>query len=88
MKPIAEALEVSRSHLILSLKQTEETKPNFKRVKSHFIFDENLALKLIEITNCRPSYGYRRAGAVLNRQLINRSFRAFEALRLSSLYAA
>ncbi len=71
MKPIAEALEVSRSHLILSLKQTEETKPNFKRIKSHFISDEKLALKLTEITNGRPSYGYRRAGAILNRQLLN-----------------
>ena len=59
MKPIAEALEVSRSHLIKSLKQNEETKPESKRAKSHVISDEKLGLRLTEITNGRPSYGYR-----------------------------
>lgn len=71
MKPIAEALEVSRSHLICSLQLNSEDKSFKSRVKNNLMTDQELVLKLKNITNGRPSYGYRRACAVLNRELIN-----------------
>jgi putative transposase len=70
MKPIAEALGVSRSHLISSFQQENNNSSRKVREQNNIISDEEIILKLRIITNGRPTYGYRRACAVLNRNLI------------------
>jgi putative transposase len=72
MKQIAEALEISRSHLIKILKEKEESAQIFlerRTPKTRLISDKKLTSALQDITRNRPTYGYRRATAVLNRRL-------------------
>lgn len=70
MKPIAEALGVSGSHLISTFQQENNNSSRKLREQNNIISDEEIILKLRIITNGRPTYGYRRACAVLNRNLI------------------
>lgn len=63
MKPIAEALEISRSHLTKSV-----NKKCMPQEKPLSLSDQQLLEDLKVIVNERPSYGYRRACAVLNRK--------------------
>ena len=70
MKPIAEALGVSGSHLISTFQQENNNSSRKLREQNNIISDEEIILKLRKITNGRPTYGYRRACAVLNRNLI------------------
>lgn len=63
MKPIAEALEISRSHLTTSVHAKSVVKQKFQPLS-----DQPLLEDLKEIVKERPSYGYRRACAVLNRK--------------------
>lgn len=71
MKPIAETLDVSRSHLTMSLNQASNTSIEKDLSKTNLLADEKLALDLKEIIKDRPSYGYRRACAVLNRKFVS-----------------
>jgi transposase InsO family protein len=65
MKRIAEALEVSRSRL-----HERATRPERTRPPRYCVTDDAWLLPLIrEIVDGRPTYGYRRACAVLNRRL-------------------
>jgi hypothetical protein len=60
MKQIAEALEISRSHLIKSLKEKEESAQIFlerRTPKTRLISDKKLTSALQDITRNRPTYG-------------------------------
>jgi putative transposase len=78
MKPIAEALEISRSHLTTSLSDNAITSKKNPVKRSLLISDRKLTKELKSIIEDRPSYGYRRACAV-----INRKFRAEKLPRIN-----
>lgn len=61
---MAKALSVSRSNLY----ERPELAPE-KRGPYTKIDDEELLPYIIEIVDSRPTYGYRRVGALLNRKL-------------------
>lgn len=71
MKPIAEALGISRSHLTMALnaESNKQAEKDFSKIDAHA--DKKLAADLREIVKERPSYGYRRACAVLNRKFVS-----------------
>lgn len=85
MKPIAEALEVSRPNLVQSLQTKEQHIPFKTRKKSHQLTEDELVLRLKTITNGRPSYGYRRACAVLNRELLQMGYKKVNHKRVYRL---
>ncbi|KAB8040840.1 DDE-type integrase/transposase/recombinase [Silvanigrella paludirubra] len=60
MKPIAEALGVSRSHLLSTFQQENNNSSRKLREQNNIISDEEIILILRIITNGRPTYGYRR----------------------------
>lgn len=65
MKTIAKTLDVSRSNLI---ERVETLRPERKAYRKP---DDSLLLPLIrELVDARPTYGYRRITALLNRQLL------------------
>ena len=65
MKRVAEALEVSRSRLIERVGSKPRTRPpRYSKAE-----DEMLLPLIREIIDERPTYGYRRTYAVLNRRL-------------------
>ena len=68
MKAISEALGVSRSHLRESLEVSSET-PKKRRGRFPELSDEDVVTRLKTLVAARPTYGYRRACAVLNRGL-------------------
>jgi putative transposase len=68
MTLISDLLEVDRGHLAMSCKQTP-TSPKKRRGKRPELSDEVVLQRLERIVAGRPSYGYRRAGAVLCREL-------------------
>ena len=63
MTAIAAALKVSRPHLATSSKR--EAKPRFKYLNPQ---DRELVERIKKEANSRPTYGYRRMTARLNRQ--------------------
>jgi putative transposase len=67
LKAISETLDVSRSHLRESLREGP-TIAKKRRGKVPEVSDTELLRRLTELVSARPSYGYRRAGAVLNRK--------------------
>lgn len=65
MKRLAETLEVSRSRLCERLVEEPRSRPaRYSKAE-----DETLLPMIREIVDKRLTYGYRRACAVLNRQL-------------------
>lgn len=64
MKVVADTLGVARSNLIQRLKGI--TKP---RQRYHKAQDLEVAPRITALVSARPTYGYRRITAVLNRQL-------------------
>ena len=64
MKAVAETLDVARSNLIERL--AGRTKP---RRRYHKAQDAAVVVLITALVGARPTYGYRRIGAVLNRQL-------------------
>lgn len=86
MKPIADALQISRSHLIRRLRV-----PKIKREKYKKSADETLLPMIRQICAKRPSYGYKRVTAILNRHLISLSQmqvnhkRVYRIMRLNGL---
>lgn len=64
MKVVAETLGVARSNLIDRLKG--KTKP---RRRYHKAQDGDLVPRIAALVTARPTYGYRRITAILNRQL-------------------
>lgn len=65
MKAVTDTLEISRSH------QYEKSKPK-KRGPYHKPDDDKYLPLIREICDKRPTYGYRRITAILNRQLRNK----------------
>ena len=63
MKPVADALGVSRSNLIEQLSAEPQTKRWRRRD------DEDLLKRIRGIVDERGSYGYRRTTRLVNRQL-------------------
>ena len=68
MKLISDTLGISRSHLRLSLCKTVGV-PRKPRGKAPAVPDADVLQLLRELVEARPSYGYRRACAVVNRKL-------------------
>lgn len=66
MKPIADVLEISRSHLVTALHTDSSSEPRTTPALS--FSDKNLLEDLRVIVGARPSYGYRRACAILNKK--------------------
>ncbi len=64
MKPIADTLGVARSNLVARTKQPVRNRGSY--VKSE---DERLLPEIRQIIDARPTYGYRRVTALLNRRL-------------------
>lgn len=64
MKVVAETLGVARSNLVDRLKG--KTKP---RRRYHKAQDAELVPRIATLVTSRPTYGYRRITAILNRQL-------------------
>lgn len=63
MKPVSQALGVSRSQL--SARLTGNTKPRTHYRKAE---DAELLVVLRSLVDARPTYGYRRIGALVNRE--------------------
>jgi transposase InsO family protein len=63
MKRVAETLRVSRSHLSTSLRTTPARPSEYEKAG-----DANVVGRIRELVRERPSYGYRRVTALLNRQ--------------------
>ena len=68
MKVICDSLDVSRSHLHESLGR-EPVVTKKRRRKLQQISDEDILQHIRALVAQRPSYGYRRACAVINRTL-------------------
>jgi len=64
MKTIAKALGVSRSNLMVRLKQTTKRAPKYDKAK-----DAELLPMFRALCDKRPTYGYRRVTAMVNRDL-------------------
>ena len=69
MKVICDSLEVSRSHLRESLRNVPVLCKK-RRGKAPVIGDEEILQRVKGLVAQRPSYGYRRACAVINRALV------------------
>lgn len=78
MKTIATTFGISRSHLVDSQADKASNRPN-KYSKSS---DEILLPKIREICHQRPSYGYRRVCALLNRTLLTQGCLAVNHKRM------
>ena len=66
MKAVSEALGVSRSHLSESLRRNPTARRRYKMGG-----DEELLARIQPLVDARPSYGYRRITALLNRSKAN-----------------
>ncbi|SCY17005.1 Transposase InsO and inactivated derivatives [Paracoccus tibetensis] len=64
MKVVAETLSVARSNLIGRLKGKTEPRRRY-----HMAQDAELVPRITTLVTARPTYGYRRITAILNRQL-------------------
>jgi putative transposase len=65
VKTIAKTLDVARSNLIERIEKTRPKRAAYRKP------DDSLVLPLIrELVDGRPTYGYRRITALLNRQLV------------------
>ncbi len=65
MKAIAETLGVSRSNLYDRLQGTRQPRRRYHKAQ-----DGALLPLILDLVAKRPTYGYRRIAAVLNRQLV------------------
>ena len=63
MKSVAEALEVSRSQLSARLSGERKPRSTYSKVG-----DADLLAPLRSLVDDRPTYGYRRIGALMNRE--------------------
>jgi len=88
MKLISEALEISRSHLSKSLANFEiapSEKISQKVERKAELSDKEVIDRVKEITKSRPTYGYRRACAILNRQLKTENYKSINHKRVYRL---
>jgi len=69
LKVICDSLDVSRSHLRESLRKKVMVAKK-RRGKTPLISDEDILQRIRALVAKRPSYGYRRAGAVVNKVLV------------------
>jgi putative transposase len=69
LKVICDSLEVSRSHLRESLRK-EPVQSKQRRAKEPLISDDEILHRIKSFVAQPPSYGYRRACAVINRALV------------------
>jgi len=65
MKTICDTLEVARSNIIEQVRQEKKARGRYNMSE-----DAELLPRIREITDGRPSYGYRRTLALLNRRLM------------------
>ncbi len=86
MKRVTETLGIARSSLVEQLKGEGRSRGSYRREG-----DDNLTAEIRAITDERPTYGYRRVAALLNRArratgdpLVNRK-RVLRLMRLASL---
>ena len=87
MKAVADTLGVARSNLVEQLQQPERPRRGpYRRAE-----DEAVLAEIRAITDARPTYGYRRVTALLNRARrssgeppVNHK-RVFRLMRLSSM---
>ncbi len=63
MKAVSDALQVSRSNLYERLSGTAQERGRYKKLE-----DAALAETILPIVSARPTYGYRRIAALLNKQ--------------------
>jgi transposase InsO family protein len=68
VKRVAETLGVSRSQLTERLKGTAKPRSSYTKVE-----DAEVLAPLRSLVDERPTYGYRRIGALLNRERLNNS---------------
>jgi transposase InsO family protein len=83
MKAIAKTLGVSRSNLIERL--NGRTKP---RRRYHKAQDAAVVPLIRDLTTKRPTYGYRRITAILNRLLRNEGHKSVNHKRVYRIMAA
>lgn len=62
MKVVADTLGVARSHLVKQLSGTPKPRSRYQRQG-----DDELLAAIRQLTDARPTYGYRRITALLNR---------------------
>ena len=62
MKMIAQTLGISRSHLSQRMKETPKARGNYQMTS-----DAEVLPQIRTLVDQRPTYGYRRIGALLNR---------------------
>jgi transposase InsO family protein len=86
MKPVAEALGISRSHLSLTARQKPNARTDYERQG-----DDALLARIRATVQERPTYGYRRITARLNREnptaRVNHK-RVYRLMKRSSLLLA
>jgi putative transposase len=64
VKTVADTLGVARSHLNDRLRQPSSPRSSYRKA------DDEMLLPLVrELVDARPTYGYRRITALLNRRL-------------------
>ena len=68
MKRVAEVLGVSRSHLTQRLKSGSQARSRYRKTD-----DLEILAPLRSLVDQRPTYGYRRIGALLNRERLKNS---------------
>lgn len=62
MKVVAETLGVARSNLVEQVRRGAKPRGRYRRQG-----DDELAAAIRQLTDARPTYGYRRIAALLNR---------------------
>lgn len=91
MKRISEATGVSRSQLMV---RVQEEKPPKKRTRYNKGEDQALLPLIVAIMHDRPTYGYRRMCALLNRELVKQGKetvnhkRVYRIMKLNNLLLA
>lgn len=63
MKPVSQALGVFRSQLSKRLKGNTKPRTDYRKAE-----DAELLVALRSLVDVRPTYGYRRIGALVNRE--------------------
>jgi transposase InsO family protein len=82
VKTVADAMGVARSNLV------ERAKPRERKKRPPPADDAWLLPRIRELTDGRPSYGYRRTTALLNRELVSEGKARVNAKRIYRLMRA
>ena len=82
MKRVAETLEVSRSQLTARLKGQSRPRSRYRKAD-----DAEILAPIRSLVDERPTYGYRRIGALLNRERLRNSLPRLNHKRIYRLMA-